>query len=160
MQGEQETPAPASRSFLPGDCVWIKDHRSGKWLQATALFRLGSLTYSVKCFNVVWHVHLDHMIAYESDLMLKQHTLPDVLLEQSLPLQPLTVNPEIIEEPRLQTDAGTDTGAQSPAQDCLPHSETDSPVTTSVPLRRSTRDRFKPKRLTEECDFHNTRSLP
>ena len=84
------------------------------------LSRLGSLTYSVKCFNVVWQVHLDHMIAYESDLMLKQHTLPDVLLEQSFPLQPLTVNLEIIEEPRLQTDAGTDTAPQSPAQDCLP----------------------------------------
>ena len=104
----------------------------------------------MQCLNVVRHVHLDHMIAYESDLLLKHHPLPDLLLEQSLPLQPLTVNPEIIDEPQLQTDAGTDAATQSPAQDCLPHSETDSPVTTSVPLRGSTRDRFKPKRLIEE----------
>ena len=118
--------------------------------QATVLSRLGSLIYSVQCLNVVRHVHLDHIIACEFDLMLKHHTLPDVLLEQSLPLQPLTVNPEIIDEPQLQTDAGTDAATQSPAQDCLPHSETDSPETTSVPMRRSNRDRFKPKRLIAE----------
>ena len=114
------------------------------------LSRVESLIYSMQCFNVVRHVHLDHMIAYESDLMLKHHTLPDVLLEQLLPLPRLTVNPEIIDEPQLQTDAVADAATQSPAQDCLPHSETDSPVTTSVPLKRTARDRFKPHRLIEE----------
>ena len=69
MQDKQESPAPAARSFLPGDRVWLKDHRSGKWLHTTVLSRLGSLTYSVQCLNVVRHVHLDHIIAYEFDLM-------------------------------------------------------------------------------------------
>ena len=86
MQEKSDVPVSSSRSFQPGDSVWIIDHRSSqhKWIPAFVLSRIGPLTYSTQVSNSVRHVHVEHMRAREV-LPPVQVPTQEAILPPSLP---------------------------------------------------------------------------
>ena len=68
MRQKTDNPVSVSKSFQPGESVWIVDHhkQDRQWISATVVSRIGPLTYSVQLlYNSARHVHVEHMRAQE-----------------------------------------------------------------------------------------------
>ena len=61
LRNRHEEPQEHSRSFEPGQRVWVYLPRDHRWFQASVLRRIGPLTYSVQLGTNVRHVHVEHM---------------------------------------------------------------------------------------------------